>query len=53
VHVARQRGIRRIYIGPEAPLNADAFDDIRLGPATELVPQLLPFAVSLEVEGTR
>ncbi len=44
VQVARQRGVRTIYIGPEAPLNADAFDDILLGPATEQVPRLLSSA---------
>ena len=41
VHVANQRGIRTIYIGPEEPQNAAAFDEILLGTATELVPQLL------------
>lgn len=41
VHVANQRGIRTMYIGPEEPQNAGAFDEILLGTATELVPQLL------------
>ncbi len=41
VHVASQRGIRTIYVGPEEPQNADAFDEILLGSATEIVPQLL------------
>ena len=41
VHVANQRGIRTIYVGPEEPLNAAAFDDILLGPATKIVPQLV------------
>jgi NAD-dependent deacetylase len=41
VHIANQRGVRTIYIGPEEPLNADAFDEIALGPATELLPRLL------------
>ena len=41
VHIANQRGIRTMYIGPEEPQNADAFDEILLGTATELVPQLL------------
>lgn len=41
VHVANQRGIRTMYIGPEEPQNADAFDEILLGTATELVPRLL------------
>src|SRR5216683_5719773 len=35
VQVANQRGIRTIYVGPEEPLNADAFDEIILGSATD------------------
>jgi NAD-dependent deacetylase len=41
VHLANQRGIRTMYIGPEQPQNAVEFDEILLGTATELVPQLL------------
>jgi NAD-dependent deacetylase len=41
VHIANQRGIRTIYVGPEEPLNADAFDEIALGPGTEILPPLL------------
>jgi NAD-dependent deacetylase len=41
VHIARQRRARTIYIGPENPLNAEAFDEIILGPATEALPPLL------------
>jgi NAD-dependent deacetylase len=41
VQIANQRGIRTVYIGPEEPQNADAFDEILLGTATEIVPQLL------------
>lgn len=41
VHTARQRGIETIYVGPEEPLNADAFDEVLLGPATEVLPTLL------------
>lgn len=41
VHIANQRGIKTMYIGPEEPQNADAFDEILLGTATELVPRLL------------
>jgi NAD-dependent deacetylase len=40
VHIANQRRIRTIYAGPEAPLNAEAFDEILLGPATEVLPTL-------------
>lgn len=41
VHFANERGIKTIYIGPEEPQNAEAFDEILLGTATELVPRLL------------
>jgi NAD-dependent deacetylase len=41
VHIANQRAIRTIYVGPEEPQNADAFDEILLGTASEIVPQLL------------
>jgi NAD-dependent protein deacetylase/lipoamidase len=41
VHRADQRGIRTIYVGPEAPMNADAFDEVVEGAATEVLPQLL------------
>jgi NAD-dependent deacetylase len=41
VHIANQRGIQTMYIGPEEPQNAEAFDEILLGTAAELVPRLL------------
>jgi NAD-dependent deacetylase len=41
VHIANQRGIRTVYVGPEEPLNADAFDEIMLGAATVVLPPLL------------
>lgn len=41
VRIAQQRGLRTIYVGPEEPLNAEAFEDILLGPATEVVPRLV------------
>ena len=41
VHVASQRGIPAVYVGPEEPSNADAFDEIMLGPATTGLPGLL------------
>ncbi len=40
VQMAQSRGIRSVYVGPEEPLNASAFDEILLGTATEVVPQL-------------
>jgi NAD-dependent deacetylase len=41
VHIANQRGIRTVYIGPEEPQNAEAFDETLLGAAAAAVPQLL------------
>jgi NAD-dependent deacetylase len=41
VHLANQRGIRTIYVGPEEPLNAEAFDEIVLGSAAQALPRLL------------
>ena len=40
VHIANQRNIRTIYVGPEEPLNIDAFDEVILGTATEALPAL-------------
>ena len=42
VNIAGQHGIRTVYVGPEEPQNADAFDEILLGTATEIVPRLVP-----------
>ncbi len=41
VHRAVALGIGAMYIGPESPANAEAFDEIRLGPATRELPRLL------------
>lgn len=41
VQIARHRGIRTIYAGPEEPLNADSFTEILLGPAAEVLPALV------------
>ena len=40
VNVATQRGIRTVYVGPEEPLNADAFDEIVLSTAAQALPSL-------------
>lgn len=41
VRRARARGgVRTVYVGPEAPDNAHAFDEHRVGKATEIVPGL-------------
>jgi NAD-dependent deacetylase len=40
VHIANQRGIRTVYVGPEEPQNADAFDEIILGAATQVLPSI-------------
>ncbi|MGC2161031.1 MAG: NAD-dependent deacylase [Silvibacterium sp.] len=41
VSLANRRGIRTIYVGPEEPMNAGAFDEIVLGTAAEVLPQML------------
>lgn len=40
VQAARAIGARTVYVGPEAPDNAAAFDECRLGKAGEVVPRL-------------
>jgi len=40
VHVANQRRIRTVYIGPEEPHNVDAFDEVILTAATEALPEM-------------
>jgi len=40
VHRARQSGAQTVYIGPEPPLNAEAFDQIIEGKAGEVLPGL-------------
>lgn len=40
VHWARQNGARTVYIGPEPPLNAEAFTQIVTGKAGEAMPGL-------------
>jgi hypothetical protein len=39
--MANRRNIPTLYAGSEEPLNASAFDEIFLAPATEVLPQLL------------
>jgi NAD-dependent deacetylase len=41
VGLARTFGAKTIYVGPEKPLNAEAFDEIRLGTAVEVLPGLV------------
>ena len=41
VRIANQRRIRTVYVGPEEPLNADAFDEVLLGTATEVLPTII------------
>jgi NAD-dependent deacetylase len=47
VHWARQGGARTVYIGPEAPLNAQAFTNVVEGKAGEVLPGL--FKVSHDI----
>jgi NAD-dependent deacetylase len=41
VNIANQRKIRTIYVGPEEPLNAHAFDEVVIGTATAALPSLI------------
>jgi NAD-dependent deacetylase len=41
VKIARRRGAKTVYVGPEEPLNAEAFDEILLGTAVEVLPGLV------------
>jgi NAD-dependent deacetylase len=41
VNVAHQAGAKTVLVNLEAPLNADAFDEVHLGKAGELLPGLL------------
>lgn len=41
VNVAQQAGAKTVLVNLEAPLNADAFDEVYLGKAGELLPGLL------------
>jgi NAD-dependent deacetylase len=41
VDVANQRRIHSVYVGPEEPLNAGAFDEILLGSAVQVLPSLV------------
>jgi NAD-dependent deacetylase len=40
VRRVRERGARAVYVGPEAPENANVFDECRLGTAGEVLPTL-------------
>ena len=40
VQAARRNGARAVYVGPEEPDNARAFDEHRIGTATAVVPNL-------------
>jgi NAD-dependent deacetylase len=41
VGIAVRRGVKTVYVGPEKPLNAGAFDEILLGTAVEVLPGLV------------
>jgi NAD-dependent deacetylase len=44
VRAARAAGARTIYVGPERPGNAGAFDECRLGKAGEVLPRALRYS---------
>ena len=41
VQIANQRQIRTLYVGPEEPLNVDAFDEVMLSTTTAALPKLM------------
>jgi NAD-dependent deacetylase len=41
VSIAKQQGIRTIYVGPEEPLNSDMFNEIVLDTAAGALPGLI------------
>jgi NAD-dependent deacetylase len=41
VQIARRNGVKTVYVGPERPLNGDAFDEVLLGTAVGVLPGLL------------
>lgn len=41
VHIAKANGARTVLVNAEAPLNVDAFDEVHLGKAGELLPVLV------------
>lgn len=41
VEMANEQGIKTVYVGPEEPLNAHAFDEIALGTAAGKLPGLV------------
>jgi NAD-dependent deacetylase len=45
VGIACRRGVKTVYVGPEEPLNAGAFDEILLGTAVEVLPGLVDDSV--------
>jgi NAD-dependent deacetylase len=52
VHWARQNGARTVYVGPERPLNAQAFSGIVLGNAGDVLPGLFDLPEEPESERT-
>ena len=41
VHIAKANGARTMLVNADAPLNVDAFDEVHLGKAGELLPRLV------------
>jgi NAD-dependent protein deacetylase/lipoamidase len=41
VNIANQRRIHTVYVGPEEPLNIEAFDEVILSTATEALPAMI------------
>jgi NAD-dependent deacetylase len=43
VNIAHQAGARTVLVNLEPPLNAEAFDEVHLGKAGKLLPELLKY----------
>jgi NAD-dependent deacetylase len=41
VHIAKANGAQTVLVNAEAPLNVEAFDEVHLGKAGELLPALV------------
>jgi NAD-dependent deacetylase len=52
VHWARRAGARTVYVGPEPPLNADAFTKVVEGNAGEVLPELFELAYDVRTNSS-
>lgn len=53
VRIASAHGAQTLYVGPEAPANAGAFQEVRLGPSGVALPALVPSWLGAAAGGRR